>query len=482
MPEPLTLPGPRPWPVLGANGNLIQFLSDPLRHIGALFECHGPVVSLVQGRRTRLVSTERDVPGTVFIHGPDLNRVLLSDHDGFHKCALAGPLYPSPPVSERARPLTRLLTGLFHVNGDEHRQQRRLLMPAFHKSRIEGYRDDMTSITEEVSAAFRATEVRDLRKDMVELTLRVATKTLFGADLGAQGLAIARDLQRWLELFRPSAILPWDLPGMPYRRWLDLSRRVDERMSDVVNAKRGAGRRSADMLSMLLEAVDETGARLSHDEVVAHAGVIFAAGHETSSNALCWTLLLLALHPRLNADVVDELTGVLRGDAPAVEQLARLPLLDAVIKESMRVFPPVPLNHRLCARSTELGGYPIPVGTEVITSIYHTHRIAELYSEPNKFRPERWHELDPGPYAYNPFGAGPRMCIGASFAMMELKIVLAILLQRFRFELLPGTRIDRFFSITLAPRPGLPLRVHPQDRRFDPAVPELRGNVREMLD
>jgi cytochrome P450 len=252
-------------------------------------------------------------------------------------------------------------------------------------------------------------------------------------------------------------------------------------MAELISERRQSGALGNDMLSSLMDASDEAGGKLSADELIGHAGVIFAAGHETSSNALCWTLFLLSQHPKVAADLADELAGELRGDAPTVEQLARLPLLDHVVKESLRVFPPVPFNHRLAAGDTELGGYTLRSGTEIISSIYHTHRIEEIYPDAQRFKPERWEQLDPGPYAYSPFSAGPRMCIGAAFAMMEIKVVLAVLLQRFRFEIVPGSRVDRFMSITMAPKHGLPMVVHRQDNRFERRAPEVRGNVREMV-
>jgi len=470
-------------PILGGLGRLAKFSLDPIRYLDGLFREHGRIAVLVRGRPTRVVSTERHVPGTVCLYGPELNRALFTDHEGFHKCALSGPLYPGEPFTARTQPLSRLLTGLFSVNGDEHRRHRRLLMPAFHKSRIESYRDDMVQLTDSLIEKLVPGEVRDVRPDMMELTLRVATKTLFGADMGTLGIDIGRDLQRWLELFGPSTILPLDLPGLPYRRWLDICRSIDRRMSDVITAKRQSGRGGKDMLSMLLEATDEAGDPLTDDQLVGHAGVIFAAGHETSSNGLCWTLFLLAQHPRFAAELVGELDSVLRGRAPTVDDLPSLRLLDFTIKESMRLIPPVPLNHRIVARDCSLGGYTLPAGTEVLSSAYHTHRMPELYPEPLRFQPERWSDREaPGPYAYSPFGAGPRMCIGATFALMEMKIVLAMLLQRFRFELVPGTRIDRFLTITLAPKPGLPLLVRAQDRDFRAPPATVRGSVRELYE
>lgn len=481
MPSPRPIPGPRPLPLLGGLGHVGRFLLEPLGYVGRLFSQYGPIAALVQDQAIRLVSTDPNVPATIFVRGAELNRELLGNHDDFHKCAIPGPLWPGEPLTERTRPLTRMLTGLFHVNGDEHRIHRRLMLPAFHRKRIESYRDDMVAITLSTLANHAPGQVRDLRPEMNELTLRIAVKTLFGSDLGDTGVRIGRDIQRWLELFRPAAIAPFDLPGVPYRRWLDTTLAVDAGMRALIADKRRAREPSSDVLSMLVQATDEDGGQLTEAELIGHAGVLFAAGHETSSNALCWTLLLLSQHPKVMADLYEELHGTLRGDAPTVDQLPDLRLLDHVLKESLRLFPPAPFNHRLAARDCALGGYPLQRGTEIMSSIYHTHRDPELYPEPNRFLPERWTTLDPGPYAFLPFSAGARMCIGATFAMMELKIVLAIMLQRHRFELAPGQRVDRNISITMSPKHGLRMRLHAQDKRFDHSTRELRGNVREMV-
>src|SRR5450432_3308226 len=480
MSASLTVPGPRALPVLGATVEVLRFLFDPIAVVGRLFREHGPIAALVVGSPTRVVSTEANVPGTVFLYGPELMRALLTNHSDFHKCGLVGPLQPVEPISPRKRPITRMLTGLFHVNAGEHRQQRRLLMPAFHRSRIESYRDEMVATTEALLAKYRPGTIRDIRPDMMEVTLRIATTTLFGSDLGELGLSIGRDLEEWSAVFRGAAILPLDLPGLPYRRWLDLSHAIDRGIHQVIEAKRSNAGAGQVMLSMLLEARDEDGSKLSEDELVGHAGVIFAAGHETSSNALSWTLFLLAQHPQVMADLCDELTSKLHGAAPSFESLHELTLLDQVVKESLRIFPPAPMNHRITARDSELAGYRIPAGTEIFSSIYHTHRMPELYPDPLSFKPERWAGLDPGPYAFNPFSAGPRMCIGATFALFEIKIVLALLLQRFRFELVPKQRINRQFNITLAPAPRVMMRIEQTGRAYASAA-AVRGNVHDMV-
>jgi cytochrome P450 len=479
---PLSVPGPRPMPLLGPRGNVLRFVRDPLAHAERLFREHGRMACLARGRSTWLVSTERDPPGTVLFYGAELNRQILSQHATYHKSALSGPLYPQGQVSARQRPLLRMLTGLFAVNDDAHRAQRRLLLPAFHKSRVEGYRDDMVAIAESALEGFRPGQLRNVRSDMNELTLRIATRTLFGADLGARGLELGRKLQRWLDLFKFAGAGAFDLPGLPYWRWLNITHALDRDTRWIIAQKRRGGGDRRDILAALLEAKDEQGAALTEDELIGHASVLFAAGHETSSNALSWTLAILSQHPSVAAALHEELSSKLRGDAPTVQQLGELPLLDGVVKESLRLLPPAPFNHRIVAQDTELDGHTLPRGTELISSVYHTHRMPDVYPEPQRFWPGRWERLDPGPYAYSPFGAGPRMCIGASFALMEIKLVLAILLQRYRLALPPNTRVDRSVTITMRPYPSLPMVVHAQDRDFAASARGVRGDLARMVD
>jgi cytochrome P450 len=485
-------PGPEPMPIIGAIGNLVRYMRDPLVASGRLFARYGNVVSIVRapvrmanpgpGWGTGKLATATGA-GVVIVNGADLNREVLTQHDRFHMIALPGRMLPVGDVTERQRAMKRMFTGLFHVNSDEHRRHRRLLMPAFHKSRIDGYRDEMVRITEGALARYRPGEVRDVHDDLTEVTLRVATKTLFGEDEGERGVALARMMQQWLvTMFSPLMMLPrLDVRGMPYRRFLDLTNAIDRETAAIVRAKRArdtAG--STDMLSTLLAARDEDGSALDEDELIGHAGVIFAAGHETSTNALAWTLFLLSQHPQVARDLEDELDGVLRGAPPSVEALGKLPLLDAVVKESMRVLPPVPMHPRIVAEDSELGGHRLPAGSELFLSIFHMHHDPAVFPDPHRFDPRRWETIKPTVYEYNPFSAGPRMCIGASFAIMEIKIVLATMLQRFRLELPDAARIDPRVAITMAPHGGLHMRVR---RRTDPiaSAAPARGKVRDLV-
>ena len=473
------VPGPPPLPIIGALGNLVQFRSDPLGYSQRVFRSYGPLATLVDGPARLL--TPRGT-GVVLATGPELNRQVLTQHDRFHTYALSGRFFPEDDDRPRLRPLKRMMTGLFHVNGDEHRRHRRLLMPAFHKARLEAYRDDMVELVGEMLDGWRPGQATDLSAEMTRLTLRVATKTLFGDDVGESGVKITHWMQDWLlTMFSLAALLPWDLPGLPYRRWLDRSHQIDAAMSELVRRKRAQGTEGADMLSMLLAARDEDGSQLTDDEIIGHAGVIFAAGHETSANALTWTLLLLSQHPKVASSLGEELAAELHGDAPTTEQLTRLPLLDAVVKESLRVLPPVPLHPRFVSEPVELGGYHLPAYTEIFLSIYNLHHDPALFPDPQSFLPSRWASIRPSTFEYNPFSAGPRMCIGAAFAMMEIKIALAMILQRFRIAPVPQRPVNRRVAITMAPTPAFIATVKRQDGNWQASAGGVAGNVRELV-
>lgn len=205
---------------------------------------------------------------------------------------------------------------------------------------------------------------------------------------------------------------------------------------------------------------------------------MFAAGHETTSNALTWTVFLLGQHPHVFANLLDELEGTLHGNPPTIEQLGRLPLLDGVVKESLRLLPPASIGMRTTSAPGELGGFVLPKGASIIYSEFITHRLPELYEEPNRFKPERWATLDRSPYEYLPFSAGRHMCIGAGFATQEMKVVLAMLLQRYRLSVVPNASISA--NISMRPTHGMPMRVFPQDRQFQRV--SVRGTLHELID
>lgn len=481
----LNVPGPSLNPILGRLPMILRFAKDSIGYTRPLFETYGSVVSMTAGGGTHIYSPLAECPGTVFTCGAENVRKVTSQHEVYYKYPLSGRMYRKQNDSPRTEPLKHFGVGLFGVNGATHRQHRQLLMPAFHKQRIDSYRSDMVAITQSVLEQLTVDKPVDIAQVMRLLTLRVATKTLFGSDVGEKGAKSGQILQEALAMNGNLAIalLPFDIPGLPYHRLLNLFAQLDDEMRDLIRLKQANNTDDGDVLSMLIRAQDaETGLRLSEDELLGHAGVIFAAGHETSANALTWTLFLLSQHPLWAQNVVDELQSVLKGEAPTIEQLQKLPLLERVIKESMRVLTPVPWNGRVTSQATELGGYELPKGTEVFVSIYQTHHLPEIYPEPEKFNPQRWETFEPTMFEYNPFSAGSRVCIGAGFAMMEIKIVLSMLLQKYRLQYIPNQTIDRFGLIVMAPKNGIKMTVRKQDYNFTQGVGGVKGNIREMVE
>jgi cytochrome P450 len=230
---------------------------------------------------------------------------------------------------------------------------------------------------------------------------------------------------------------------------------------------------------LLLQAHDKSGL-VSDSELVGQTNLLLLASYETTTTALTWTLFLLAQHPRVAQDLHDELKSVLRGDPPTLEQLDKLALLDAVIKESLRILPPVIYNTRTAVKPFALGPHHLDTGATVGFSHYITHHLPELFPDPEKFMPERWLSCDPSPYEYLPFGAGSRTCIGAAFALMLTKIAVAIILQRFSIAVVDDSLIDRKGLITLAPKFGMPMLLDSIPGRF--AKSRVRGSIHEMVD
>jgi cytochrome P450 len=248
----------------------------------------------------------------------------------------------------------------------------------------------------------------------------------------------------------------------------------------MLDEKRRAGATGGDLVSMLVAANQQGQQWMSDEDLIGQVTIAFAASYETTANAMTWTLFLLAQHPKVAHALLDELESVMGGAPPSVDTLARAPLLEAVVKESLRILPPVPYTIRVAREPTPIGPFTVLRGDRVILSHYVTHHLPELYASPERFDPERWFTLKRGPYEYLPFSAGPRLCIGYSFAMQALKLSTAMLLQRVRFSLVPGTRIDRSVQVTMSPRQGLPMSIHAADRRFEAAP--VRGNIHEMVE
>ena len=355
--------------------------------------------------------------------------------------------------------------GLLTSEGEFWLRQRRLAAPAFHPDRIAAYGAVFAAFADRLAATWRDGETRDLHRDFMRVTMEIVAKTLFDSEVVSEVDEIGRSFDRIIreiaKRFRRPFKIPDAIPtpgNLRYRRGIAILDRIVARI--LAERKTDPGDRG-DLLSMLLAARDDDGNPMSEKQLRDEVITLFLAGHETTAIGLSWTLMLLARNPEAEARLAAEVRDVARDRLPGVADLPRLRYADACVRESLRLYPPAYAVGREATRETTLGGFSIPAGATLFFSPWTLHRDARWFPAPEAFRPERW--LDGSAarvprYAYLPFGAGPRICIGERFATMEMILVLATLVRRFRFEM-AGPDPAPFPSITLRPDGGLPMRV-----------------------
>jgi cytochrome P450 len=439
-------------------------LTDPVSRMLRLHAQYGEIAALT-----------RNHPGWVLASGARYNQQILTDPLRFHNFA-ESPI--EVPPNSAAQLVNMNITA---QNGDAHRRARRMMMPAFVKARLHGYGSTMVELVTQAVETWPTSGPMDVRAQMITLTMDIAMACLFGVR-DVENRKLGRLSLRVLEqMLLPATLLfPVRLPGTAYSRYLATAEQLEVGVRKLIAARRADGL-GDDVFSALIDAADEQGERFSEEELVGQANVLVVAGHETTAMTLCWTALLLAVHPEIQYAVADEVRSVLRGAAPTVDDLDRMPLLNHVVDESMRLLPVTPLLFlRRCAEPFELAGREMPVGSTVLLSPLITHRDPELYPEPLRFLPQRWDSVRPSTYEYLPFGAGPRRCVGAGFAGQAIRLTLAVLLQRVRLSMPGAMRVDhKVIGIVMGPR-QLTLRVDPADARI--ASPgALSGSVRELL-
>lgn len=370
---------------------------------------------------------------------------------------------------EKGEQFQRLLgpllgNGILNSEGETWRRNRHLLQPAFHPDRIEVYAEMMTELTEEMLTSWSDGETRTIHEDMMELTLRIVSRALFGVDIDRY----ADDIQTAINDFLPATtslpnfLLPEDVP-LPSRRRM---RRARETLDDVVNEiirRKHENPGENDVVSMLLAARDDDGNPLSDKQIRDEAITLITAGHETTAVSLTYTTYLLAQHPKVEEKLVDELDSVLGGARPTMADLPQLTYTEQVVKESMRLFPPVPGIVREAKTADEIGGYTIPAGARVFMNQWVVHRDSRWYDDPQAFQPERWtkeFERSLPSLAYFPFAAGPRRCIGDRFAMLEARLILATLYQNYHLELVSDRNLEVIQTITSRPKEEVLMQVH----------------------
>jgi cytochrome P450 len=359
--------------------------------------------------------------------------------------------------------------GLLTAEGDEWLRHRRLASPAFHRERVDGYGRTMARYAEDSVRTWRDGEALDIHDEMTALTLRIVARTLFDNDVTARIEEVARlgtEIQDFYYLRFASLrfLIPTWLPTPGNRRLAHLTRRLDDVVYGIIRERR-PGEDRGDLLSMLLLARDEHGAGMSERQIRDEVMTLLLAGHETTALALTWAFTLLDRHPETRGRLEAELAQVL-GDRPAApEDVPALPYTEAVVNETLRLYPPAYVTGREAIRGTTIGGVAIPKRHIVLVSMFTTHRDPRFFPEPDAFRPERWLDglekrLPRG--AFIPFGMGSRKCVGAAFAMMEATLLLATIARGWRFELAPN-EVPTHPSITLRPATAIPAQMRPVD-------------------
>jgi cytochrome P450 len=388
------------------------------------------------------------------INHPDLIKdVLITRASNFFK----------GPGLQASKPL--LGEGLLTSEGELHRKQRRLVQPAFHSSRLAGYAQTMVRCASVTRDCWADGQVVDIPTEMMQLTLEIVGLTLFSADLRQDAVGVGKSLTRALEAFQ-LINGPW-AQLLPFLRERSVAKALKERknlesvLGDVIERHRRNPEAFDDMLSMLLESGEDGVAPMSQTLLLDEALTLFLAGHETTANAMTWAWFLLAQHPDAQTRMHAEIQNVLEGRLPTMADLPLLSFTNQVFRETLRLFPPAWLIGRQSLTSLTLGGVEVPAQSTVIMSPYAMQRDARFWKSPEEFMPERWGEADPDrpKFAFFPFGAGARLCIGEQFALMEGVLLLATLGQRWKLHLEPGQRVKPYPRITLRPSGAVRFRL-----------------------
>lgn len=447
--RPAGYPGPGP---LSLPGLLHKLWTDRLRLLSDAAGEFGDVVRLSMGPKT-----------IYFFNHPDHAKHVLADNSANYRKGMG--------LIEARRRL--LGDGLLTSEGDLWRRQRRTIQPAFRRERIAGFAgvvtDEAAALLDRLQAHVEGEPV-DVVAEMTTLTIGVLGRTLFDMDLsplrGVGGaFEVAQD-QAMFEMVTLGALPLW-LPLARNRRFRAARRQLDDAVAALLaQRERDDAGSGDDVISLLTRAYGDepdpgVRQRRLRDELV----TLLLAGHETTASTLSWTWSLLARHPGAAAAVHAEVTGVLGDDrVPSYEDVARLPYTTSVIQEAMRLYPPVWGLPRKAVGPDEIGGYPVPAGADVMICPYTLHRHPGFWEAPGQFRPERFAAAAVGHghrYAYIPFGAGPRVCVGSHLGMLEATLVAAMVARRFRLELDNGAAPAPEPMLSLRVRGGLPMRVRP---------------------
>jgi cytochrome P450 len=394
--------------------------------------------------------------GRVLVNRPEyVQQLLILDHAKLHKSALTKLV------------VGKLLgDGLLISEGDFWRRQRRLAQPAFHRARTNEYSPLMVHCALEQTKRWRNGETRNIAEEMMKLTLEVAVQTLFGTSLAGDSEKIGKAMTFLMRHYLRRARAPWRVP----ESWPTVANREAKRDMEYMNSmvyriiseRKKETQPRNDLLTLLMAAMNDDGTQMTERQLRDETMTLFVAGHETTALSLSWTWYLLSQNLEAETRLHEELGRVLAGRPAEVADLPNLPYLDAVVKESLRLYPPAFIMARTNLEPVKIGGYEIPAGMALLFSQWVMHRDARFYEQPERFWPERWlngleERLPAG--AYFPFGDGPRRCIGQGFALLETALVIAAIAQKYQFRLTPGFPVETEPLVTLRPKHGIEMKI-----------------------
>ncbi len=451
-----------PAPVTHAS--LLQFPEDPIACMRKLHQQHGDLAVL-----------EEDDQRLVFVFSPELNRQVLSDSAVFHSRFFA--VRGSRKSAQR-----RVTAGLLSQNGAEHRDTRRLLKDVFSKKILPSYHSTICRLTNDLMSDWQVGQTRDLNSEMVHFMLRMTSSLLFGLDDAAFAGQLGQLIDHWVHQNHEvgmGALVSAAQFNQKYDQLLQMAEVLEESIQQMFAKHRSRAHETPNVLSLLFQA-QASAQQLSDEQLTGHATLLFAAAHLTTAHTFSWTLFLLAQHPDVMQRLRQELDEKVAGDVPTTDELEQLTYLDWVIRESMRVLPASAYSQRVVAEPTTLGGVRLSAGTPVVFSQFITHHRADLYQNPDQFHPERWANIAPSAYEYLPFGAGPRMCIGAPLAMAEIRTALALILKRFHCQMVANASVHgQVISTMLGPTSSIPVTLLPCSRI--PVTSPINGSIHDLV-
>lgn len=420
----------------------LDLLQRPLFSFAQIAALDGPIAVVA-------VPFRPQARRVVFAFGRDLNRAVLSDPDTYRTTGqgLSGP---------RGSALRRIRNGLTRTRGEKHRSLRSLLIPKLQRRAVEEMAPRIGSILDEQLARWQPGATIDLARETKVLSLRIASELLFGIEDRDQAAGLGALLGDFMRRSYRLDVLAtrWlgAVPGTPYAALERHAQRLEAEVRRLIASRLGTT--GSDLLSTLIRAKQAGIAELTDDDLIGQLTLLFGASYETTAQALLFTLVLLAQSPH-EALLLREANqaGRLAGSSAGSGRLSN------VVRESLRLFPPVPYTIRIARRATTLGGTAIRRSDRILVSHFHAHRIPEAFPDPDRFRPDRWLTARPGPYDYFPFSAAPRLCIGAGFATEVLEQAVGEIVRRFDFRLPEGLRIEPAVRVTLGTRGAVPLEL-----------------------